>query len=259
MEERKIKEIEYYDREAKECSEKEIKESGSKGGFNPFDLASYKFLRKSCEDKIKGRKVLDYGCGTGTNLIWLASGANKVIGIDLSKESLKRAEKLIEEKKLEKKTNLVLMDCEKMEFSENSFDIIFDGATFSSLELNKALPEIHRVLKKDGFLIGIETLGHNPLTNLKRTFNRLTGRRTEWAAEHIFRMEDLKLVKEYFDEIEMHFFHLISWISFPFLNLPGGKFMLKLLEKIDSFIISIFPFLKKYSFKIVFIFSSPIK
>ncbi|PIU24464.1 hypothetical protein COT12_00910, partial [Candidatus Berkelbacteria bacterium CG08_land_8_20_14_0_20_39_8] len=79
------------------------------------------------------------------------------------------------------------MDCEKMEFPDNLFDIIFDGGTFSSIDLVKAYPELSRVLKPDGFLIGIETFGHNPFTNLKRKINKLIGKRTEWATAHIFR------------------------------------------------------------------------
>ena len=146
-----------------------------------------------------------------------------------------------------------------MDFPDNSFDIIFDGGTFSSLDLSKAFPELSRVLKPNGFLIGIETLGHNPFTNFKRLLNKITGRRTVWAAEHIFKMEDLKKVKGYFNEIETHYFHLISWAFFPCLRLPGGRFILKLLEKIDKFLLFIFPFFKKYCFKIVFVFSEPRK
>jgi len=112
-------------------------------------------------------------------------------------------------------------------------------------------------LKPEGFLIGIETLGHNPLTNLKRNFNKERGKRTKWATSHIFKIKDLRLAEEYFDKIETHFFHLVSWIAFPFLNLTGGKILLNLLEKIDYFLIFLFPFLKRYSFKIVFIFSEP--
>ncbi|MDD2696910.1 MAG: hypothetical protein PHE52_02000, partial [Candidatus Pacebacteria bacterium] len=112
--------------------------------------------------------------------------------------------------------------------------------------------------KPDGVLIGIETFGHNPLTNLKRKINKLIGKRTGWAAEHILRMEDLERAKSYFNKIEVHFFHLISWLAFPFLNLPGGKLLLKLLEFIDKILLRL-PFLRKYAFKVVFVFSQPNK
>jgi hypothetical protein len=66
------------------------------------------------------------------------------------------------------------------------------------------------------------------------------------------------MVKNYFDKIEPKFFHLISWLTFPLLGLPGGEFLLKILEALDGVFLKI-PFLKKYGFKVVFIFSKPKK
>lgn len=137
-------------------------------------------------------------------------------------------------------------------------DIIFDGGTFFSLDLNKAYPELARVLKTDGFLLGIETFGHNPFTNFKRKINKVTGKRTGWATEHILKQEDLKLAKRYFKKVEVNFFHLISWTIFPFLGVPGGKILLKILEFTDNILLKA-PFLRKYAFKTVFVFSCPKK
>jgi ubiquinone/menaquinone biosynthesis C-methylase UbiE len=251
MELRKKIEIEYYDREAGQWLGGELKELGSKGGFDSFILKSYIFLKNISKEKIRGKKVLDYGCGSGLNLEWLSIRAKEVVGIDLSKKSLEIAQKIVLQKKLNN-VRLILMDCEKLEFLDNSFDVIFDGGTLSSLDINKVLPEIKRVLKPGGFIIGIETFGHNPFTNLKRKINKIRKTRTEWAESHIIKNKDFKIIKEYFGDIKVYYFHLISWIAFPFLALPGGIYMLRFLEKIDSFLVSLFPFLKKYCFKIVF-------
>ncbi|PJA84089.1 MAG: hypothetical protein CO145_02410, partial [Candidatus Nealsonbacteria bacterium CG_4_9_14_3_um_filter_37_13] len=130
---------------------------------------------------------------------------------------------------------------------------VFDGGTFSSIDLKQAYPKLARVLKPQGFLIGIETFGHNPLTNLKRKINKLTGKRTDWAAGHIFQIKDLREAKKYFNKVEVYYFHLVSWPAFPFLNLLGGKLLLKSLEFIDKILLWL-PFLRKYAFKVVFIF-----
>ncbi len=201
MEDRKKEEIEYYDRAASQHLREEVRESGSLGGFNPFVLGSYKFLQDYLEDRSQGKKILDYGCGTGIHLSWLAKTSKEVVGIDLSSKALEMAREKIKTESLSNKAKVMIIDCEKMEFPDSSFDIIFDGGTFSSLDLNKALPGLAKALKSEGFLIGIETLGHNPLTNLKRKLNKLIGKRTKWAAEHIFKMEDLRLVEKYFNKI----------------------------------------------------------
>lgn len=247
MEKRKEKEIIHYDLSVNDFNRRNFE------GFNPFNLQSYKFSMTLVKDKCKNKNVLDYGCGNGIHSLWLEKYAKEVIGIDLSRKSLEVA------RKRTKKGKFLLMDCEEMDFEDNSFNLIFDGGTFSSLDLDKALPELARVLKQDGFLIGIETLGHNPILNLKRKINRVRGTRTKWAVDHIFRIEDLKRVENYFGNIQVYFFHLISWMAFPFLRFSLGKKFLRLLEKIDRGLIKIFPFLKRYSFKIVFLFSLPKK
>lgn len=245
MEERKQKEIEYYD--------SRVAARGDFEGFEPRNLASFKFLyqllEKLCRDKI----VLDYGCGNGIHsFALLRAGARRVIGIDLSEKSLAIA------RRLNPGAEFLVMDCEKLEFPDNYFDLILDGGTFSSLDLTRALPESKRVLKPGGILLGIETLGHNPLTNLKRKLNKLTGRRTDWAASHIFQLKDLALARNYFREVQVGYFHLFSWLAFPFLKIPGGLIFLKILEFFDGFFLRL-SFLRKYAFKIVFVFQKHAK
>lgn len=258
MEPRKKLEIEYYDKKARGWLKTASKKNWQSDfeGFGPAALSSYRFcyqwLKENCRNKI----ILDYGCGNGIHSIFPAKYGAKVIGIDLSEPSLQIARERAKKERLEDKIEFLLMDCENLKFPNNYFDIIFDAGAFSSLDIKKAYPELARVLKPDGFLLGIETFGHNPFTNLKRKINKILGKRTEWAASHIFQMNDLEAAEKYFNQIETHFFHLVSFFTFPFLNLPGGKILLKFLEKIDKTLL-LFPPLRKYAFKIVFIFSSP--
>lgn len=257
MEERKQKEIEYYNKKAAEFNGGQS--SVDFEGFEPQSLASFKFLYKILAENCQDKMVLDYGCGNGIHSIFLAkSGAKKVIGIDLSEKSLVIAKERARKEGIEDKIEFIKMDCEKMEFPENSFDIIFDGGTFSSLDLKKAIPELARVLKPKGFLIGIETFGHNPFTNLKRKLNKLTGKRTEWAAEHIFCQKDLKEEEKYFGKIDVYYFHIVSFLAIPFLKIPGGKVLSGVMETIDR-ILFLTPFLRKYAFKVVFVFFNPKK
>lgn len=257
MEPRKEKEIEYYDKQAEKWLEE--KGAGDIEGFEPMILSSYRFLYHWLENHCRDKIILDYGCGNGIHSIRLAKmGAKKVIGIDLSEKSLAIARKRVEKEGLEEKVEFILMDCEKMDFPGNFFDIIFDAGTFSSIDLNRAWPELVRVLKPEGILVGIETFGHNPITNLKRKINKLTGKRTKWAIEHIFQTKNSKESKKYFNKTEIHYFHLISWLAFPFLNLLGGKILLKSLEFVDKLLLEI-SFFRKYAFKVVFMFSQPKK
>ena len=254
-EERKRKEIEYYDKKAEEFSRERVSVGADFEGFEPQSLTSFKFLYKLVERYSRDKVILDYGCGNGIHSGFLVeSGAEKVIGIDLSEKSLQLAGERIKKEGMEGKIEFIAMDCEKMDFPDNSFDVIFDGGTFSSLDVKNAFPELARVLKPKGFLLGIETFGHNPFTNLKRKINKVLGKRTGWAAEHILKMKDLEMAEEYFNKIEVYYFHLISWLAFPFLGFAGGKALLKFFEFIDKILLKL-RFLRKYAFKVVFIFS----
>lgn len=244
MEERKQKEVEYYDKKSKEQLGQN---QGDFEGFDPFLLKSYKFLKELTLQYIKNKTVLDYGCGNGVHTGWLADNSCKVVAVDLSNESLSIARQRVKNNNVE----FLPMDCESLTFADSSFDVVFDGGTFSSLDLNKAFFEIARVLKPEGYLIGIETFGHNPLTNLKRKINKKTGKRTEWAVKHIFKTENIETARQYFKKTEVYYFHIISWLAIPFLKLPGGKILLNFLEAIDYLLR---PFLNKYSFKVVFLF-----
>jgi len=260
MENRKEEEIKYYDERAKKWIEEMADESWQTDfeGFEPNLLSSFSFCYQWLAKNCPGKKVLDYGCGNGVHSIFPAKQGAKVVGVDLSETSLKIAKERAKKEGVEDMTEFLLMDCENLNFPDNSFDIIFDGGTFSSLDLKKALPELVRVLKPDGTLIGIETFGHNPFTNFKRMINKKTGKRTGWAVNHIVQIKDLKEAENYFNKTEIRFFHLISWIIFPFLKFPGFSSLLRLIERGDRILLKP-SFFKKYAFKVVFIFSQPKK
>jgi SAM-dependent methyltransferase len=135
---------------------------------------------------------------------------------------------------------------------------VFDGGTFSSLDFEKGLAEITRVLKPNGVLVGIETFGHNPFANAKRVLNRITGKRTAWAASHIVTKREIERLQQNFEQVEVYYFHFISLFAFPFLGLPGGKFVLQLGQFLDKLVFAI-PFFRTYAFKVVFVCSKPIK
>lgn len=232
--------------------EAEIKFYNSKNYGKQFflwSLKSFIFFKEVASGNIAGKKVLDYGCGGGKYSNWLGQKAKEVVGIDLSENALDFARKNCNLKNV----SFFKMDCEKIDFQSECFDIVFDSESFCSLNHEKAFSEISRVLKPKGLLVGMETLGHNPFTNLKREINKLFGKSTTWSKGHIFKVSDLKAAEKYFPKIETHYFHLISWIAIPFLKYKQGISFLNFLEKIDRKILKLFPFLNKYCFKIVFL------
>lgn len=199
--------------------------------------------------KGKGR-ILDYGCGTGDKSIEILEDGWEINGIDISEKSISVANK-----KYGSASNISfdVMDCENTIFPDNTFDIVFDFGTFSSINIKDAFHEIIRIMKPDGVLICIETLGHNPILNFKRKVNVWTGKRTEWASQHIMRLEDWLSIESKFMDTTIEYFAFASILFYPTIKiLPKAlsKRLLKILWELDDRILESNR-LKKYAFKTV--------
>lgn len=97
-------------------------------------------------------KVLDLGCGDGLNVMILReNGIKNVVGIDISKNLVKIAQKNNPHNKF------ALGSAEKLPFEDAFFNVVFVDSVFHHLlKYDKAVKEIKRVLKSGGFLCFIE-------------------------------------------------------------------------------------------------------
>lgn len=105
------------------------------------------------------KTILDIATGTGDLAIAMtATGAEKIIGLDISPGMLEVGRTKISDKKLDKTIEMVVGDSESLPFDDNTFDAItvaFGVRNFENLE--KGLQEILRVLKPNGTFVVLET------------------------------------------------------------------------------------------------------
>ena len=260
IEYRKVLEIGHYDGKARQWHALPSNDKWERDvhGLRHDDFTSYDRFREIIAGRCKGKRVLDYGCGTGLHSSWPAFHGAQVVGIDLSQESLAIARERAKRLGLEDKISFTHMDCERLDLPGSSVDVVIDGGTFSSLDMTRALPEIARVLQDDGCLIGIETFGHNPLMNLKRKLNVLRGVRTSWASRHIMTTKDFDKARRHFRHAEMHHFHLLGAFLLPLVRIPGIRRAIRWIDRIDSALFRI-SLLRRLAFKVVFVLSHPIR
>lgn len=113
----------------------------------------------SIVSKSKPKNILDIATGTGDLAILLAkSGAEKIVGLDISLGMLQVGEKKIADRDLNKTIEMVLADSENIPFEDNYFDAItvaFGVRNFENLETG--LSEILRVLRPNGIFVILET------------------------------------------------------------------------------------------------------
>lgn len=106
----------------------------------------------SLMDVKPGGSALDVGCGTGNYTIELAKRGLKATGIDSSEEMLAWAEEKARRKGLE--ITFQRGDAMNLPFPESSFEMVISNGLLCFLkEPEKALIEMHRVLKPGGRLV----------------------------------------------------------------------------------------------------------
>ncbi len=127
----------------------------AKSGYDlyaPFYDGDFKYLNGFEKDylftiigDIKGKKVLDIGCGSGRLIGELRLFGAEVTACDISPEMVKRTQQKFPNIKV------VEGDIEALPFKDGQFDMVI--ATFVIVhlrELQKAFDEVYRVLKKGG-------------------------------------------------------------------------------------------------------------
>ncbi len=95
--------------------------------------------------------VLDIGCGTGENALYLAENGFSVVGIDLSNRAIAAAKEKAIERKL--KVNFRIANALSLDFKNGYFDNAIDSGLFHTFNDNDRVDfasEIGRVLKQDG-------------------------------------------------------------------------------------------------------------
>ena len=100
-------------------------------------------------ENLKGKKILDVGCGHGRDAKYLSERGFEVVGIDLSRSLLKIA------RRMAPKAKFLLMDMRDLKFGDEEFDGIWSCASFLHIpkrEALKTLKEFRRVLKPGGLL-----------------------------------------------------------------------------------------------------------
>ena len=104
---------------------------------------------------IKGKKVLDLGCGWGNFSLMLANKGANVTGIDISKERIEECKKLYGDVQ---NINFSVGDASNLINQKNKmFDVIIMNMVFIEIEskekIKRILDEVSRVIKKEGVFL----------------------------------------------------------------------------------------------------------
>jgi SAM-dependent methyltransferase len=119
---------------------------------------------------VRGKRILDYGCGSAEGGVYLAKQGAHVVGIDVSAGMLEAAKRLAGRHGVQIETRQVQSDLIPAESDE--FDLIYGNGVLHHVSLGVAIPELARVMKADGKGCFIEPLPYNPVINVYRHIAR---------------------------------------------------------------------------------------
>jgi phosphatidylethanolamine/phosphatidyl-N-methylethanolamine N-methyltransferase len=137
-----------------------------------------------------GGRILEVGVGTGLSLPDYA-WSNRIVGVDLSAEMLRKAQARVHEHRLTNVEGLAVMDAQRLGFQDAVFDVVVAQYVITAVPDPEAtLDEFARVVRPGGEIILVNHLGaeSGPRAVLEEWFAPLA-RRLGWRPE--FRFERL--------------------------------------------------------------------
>lgn len=210
---------------------------------------------------IKNKKILNPGCGAGEESIYLAKKGGNIWAADISNEMLKIVQKLAKKFKVLSVIKTCKENVERLNFPDNSFDLIFGNSILHHISLDKAIPEFYRVLKRKGKVVFIEPLGYNPVINYYRKLAYLV--RT--SNEYPLKINDILKFNKYFINVKHYEFHFLTLLIFCYffaiekINPNKDRYWKKIIKEgekykkifnflynLDKLILKLFPFLKLF-------------
>ncbi len=163
---------------------------------------------------LKGKNVLDVGCGLGEASVYFALNGARVTSLDLSSGMLKATSSLAQKYRVEVETHLATAESINLS-SDQNFDIIYAGNLLHHVDIESVLKQFKKHLVDGGLLVTWDPLQYNPAINFYR--RRAMEVRTE--DEHPLTWSDLKLFDKYFSNVTRKYFWLSTLVIFIYMAL----------------------------------------
>lgn len=217
---------------------------------------------------LKGKRILDIGCGAGESSVYFALQGADVTALDVSEKMINTVIALAKTHNVTVKT--IISDVMEMENTNETYDIVYGNGVLHHFQNHrKCLEIIYQVLTKSGVAAFIEPLTHNPIINIYRKI--ATEVRTE--DEKPFKIIELEemFTKQFdsFEHEEFWFFTMAIFLKFFLVDRvhPNKeRYWKKIikeadkleplyekLNKLDNMFLNSLPFLKRYCWNSVII------
>lgn len=226
-------------------------------------------IRKSLGD-LRGRTLLDVGCGLGEAAVYFALEGATVTATDISPGMCDATQRLAAANGVVLETHVSAI--EDLGLGVRQFDIIYTGNTLHHADLSATLDNILPHLKPDGVFVSWDPVAYNPIINIYRAV--ATKVRTE--DEHPLRLRDIRAVTDRFEHAEVSWFWFTTLLIFmlmvaaQFRSPNQERFWKKVVDEADSWawlyrplaaldrlLLAVLPFLRPLCWNVVIVARNP--
>jgi len=201
---------------------------------------------------VRGKTVLDFGCGSGENVIVLGRRGARVIGIDISPDLIALAKNRAQQ--AEVTADLRIGSAYDTGLPDRSVDVIFCIALIHHLEIPRVQREMARVLREDGYIVLQEPIRFSGMYNRLRKlfpphpdisdyehpltadeFGALTKGYFSGTSTRFFRLPFVPLFDRLFSRVPGPIYHTSNWLisTLPFTELYASIVVTKLRARQD--------------------------
>lgn len=221
---------------------------------------------------IRGKRLLDVGCGLGEASVYFALLGANVTSSDLSQGMLDVTCRLAQANGVSVTPHVAAAEDMGLPL-EAQFDVIYAGNLLHHVDIDQTLARIKPHLAPGGVIVTWDPLAYNPAINVYR----IMATEVRTPDEHPLKWRDIKLFRKHFDAVETRYFWLTTLLIFLIMALgqrrnPNKERFWKVvvqegekwrwlytpLEKLDKLLLWAFPPLRLLCWNVVIVaFNSP--
>lgn len=215
----------------------------------------------SASNRLKGMRVLDCGCGFGAISVVLVQRGAQVEAFDISPHMVEITERLARENQVHESVRVQQCAMENMDYPAESFDLVVGTTVLHHVDIPAVAVRLNQVLKPGGRAIFWEPIVRSRLREtLRKLYRRLFPFFVPGTSEeHPMLPEEIDILVQQVGKLSMRpcYFSPLTVIASKVLPKKLYRRSKPKLEKVDSTIDRVFPFLRKLESDHILVFEKP--